>query len=222
MLFLPEEKRQHIMQDCRRALSQEVVSVRTLARMIGRKTATAQAIAPAPLHYRKLQKAKNKAFKHTQSFESTVRLDNEAREELQWWLEEMENWNGKTILPQAPDMVIDTDASLLEWGACMKGTATGGLVGEREVSPYQSTGTKRCCLCSKELHERKEQYPREVQDGQHNRDCVHQSHGRYKVSKLSTMCSALVAIVSTKEDHHLSRAPTGGEQCHRRSGVLNT
>ena len=96
------------------------------------------------------------------------------------------------------------------------------VVGEREVSPYQSIGAKRCCLCSKDLHERKEQYPHEAQNGQHNCDCIHQSHGRYKVPKLSTMCSALVAMVSTKEDHHLSRAPTRGEQCHRRSGVPNT
>ena len=79
-----------------------------------------------------------------------------------------------------------------------------------------------CCLCSKDLHERKEQYPREAQNGQHNCDCVHQSHGRYTVPKLSTMCSALVAMVSTKEDHHLSRAPTWSEQGHHRSGVLNT
>ena len=34
----------------------------------------------------------------------------------------MEDWNGKCILPQAPDMVIETDASLLGWGASMGST----------------------------------------------------------------------------------------------------
>ena len=62
MIYLPEKKRQAIIEDCRTALSQELVSVRTLARIIGRMTAAAQAIAIAPLHYRKLQYAKNSAF----------------------------------------------------------------------------------------------------------------------------------------------------------------
>lgn len=60
MLYLPEEKRKAIIRDCKNVLSQEAVSVRALARVIGRMTAASQAIATAPLHYRKLQNAKKK------------------------------------------------------------------------------------------------------------------------------------------------------------------
>ena len=62
MLSLPEEKLQNIVDDCKMALSQKLLSVRTLARIIGRMTAATQAIPTAPLHYRALQNAKNKAL----------------------------------------------------------------------------------------------------------------------------------------------------------------
>ena len=51
----------------------------------------------------------------------------EARTELHWWINEIENWNGNSILPQTPDMAIETDASLLGRGASMGSTTTGGL-----------------------------------------------------------------------------------------------
>lgn len=30
---------------------------------------------------------------------------------------DLEKWNGKPILPSEPDLVLETDASLLSWGA---------------------------------------------------------------------------------------------------------
>lgn len=62
----------------------------------------------------------------------------EARMELQWWIMEMEDWNGKSILPQTPDMVIETDASLLGWGASMGSATTGGLPCETENGQHNS------------------------------------------------------------------------------------
>ena len=82
-LSLPEEKVQNIILDCRRILRQDTVSVRDLARVIGRMTAAIQAVSPAPLCYRNLQRLKNVAFKGTQNFESRIPLDSCAKEELQ-------------------------------------------------------------------------------------------------------------------------------------------
>lgn len=39
------------------------------------------------------------------------------KEELQWWYQHLQEWNRKTIVMMDPDMVIETDASLLGWGA---------------------------------------------------------------------------------------------------------
>ena len=58
-LTLPKEKLESIMKDCRGVLVQPQMTVQDLARMIGRMSATTQAILPAPLHYRSLQLLKN-------------------------------------------------------------------------------------------------------------------------------------------------------------------
>lgn len=59
-----------------------------------------------------------------------MNLSTEIKTELQWWLSEIKEWNGKSLLPQTPDMVIETDASLLGWCASMGNVATGGLWSE--------------------------------------------------------------------------------------------
>lgn len=105
--------------------------VRELARVIGRMTAALQAITPAPLCYRNLQRLKNRTFRSSLSYESIVTLDQCAEEELQWWIKEVHRWNGKPITTPPPDMIIETDASLLGWGAWM-GMSTGGLWTEAE------------------------------------------------------------------------------------------
>jgi len=98
-----------------------------LARLIGKLTATLPAIFPAPLWYRELQQPKNQAFQSSHSFEASVLLTQEALLELDWWSSKMSLVNGKKILTQELDMVMETDASMLGWGAVCNGTRTGGL-----------------------------------------------------------------------------------------------
>ena len=54
-------------------LQSQSVTVRQLSRLIGRMTATTQAILPTPLHYRNLQQLKNRAYQKSQSFETSLR-----------------------------------------------------------------------------------------------------------------------------------------------------
>ena len=37
------------------------------------------------------------------------------------WQESLQSWNGKAVLEPNPDIVIETDASLLGWGAVLEG-----------------------------------------------------------------------------------------------------
>ena len=67
----------------------------------------------SPLHYRELQRLKIDQLKATHSFDTRIPLHNEAKEELQWWSEMLNSWNGHPILPLTPDLVFETDASLL-------------------------------------------------------------------------------------------------------------
>lgn len=49
----------------------------------------------------------------------------EARQELTWWSEQVCKWNGRSVTLGEPDLVIETDASLLGWGAQMQGKTCG-------------------------------------------------------------------------------------------------
>lgn len=40
---------------------------------------------------------------------------------------ELQKWNGRLIQPPPPDLTIETDASLLGWGAVANGVSTRGL-----------------------------------------------------------------------------------------------
>ena len=56
-----------------------------------------------------------------------VTLYDSAKEELLWWVHQLATWNGRTILSKTPDLVVESDASLLGWGAVSGGLRTGGL-----------------------------------------------------------------------------------------------
>lgn len=116
-MSLPREKVAKISQACRAMLRQPSTTVRELSRMIGHLTATVQAILPAPLCYRQLQRLKNETFRTSHSYSTRVILEPGARQDLQWWKDHLNEWNGKAVLPQPPDMFMETDASLLGWGA---------------------------------------------------------------------------------------------------------
>ena len=49
---------------------------------------------------------------------------------------QLSTWNGRAILPQPPDLTVETDASLLGWGAVSEGIRTGGLWSEEERAQH--------------------------------------------------------------------------------------
>ena len=121
---------------CKRARERGSISVRELARLIGRMTATLPAIFPAPLWYRELQRLKNQAFPRTQLFETLVKLNQEALLELNWWSIKRNLIDGKSISAQEPDLTMETDASMMGWGAVCQGLRTGGLWSHKNHIDY--------------------------------------------------------------------------------------
>ena len=81
-----------------------------------------------PLFYRNLQQCLQKALatKGGKDYGAMAHLTEAARKELTWWQEHLTKWNGRCLLQQTPDMVIETDASTTGWGACCRGVRTGG------------------------------------------------------------------------------------------------
>jgi hypothetical protein len=55
-------------------------------------------------------------------------LDQETREEMEWWHDQMHNWSGKSIIPQRCQMVVTTDASSYGWGGWWRPFGQAGKV----------------------------------------------------------------------------------------------
>ena len=131
-LCLPKDKIRGIKRDCQQLLDNPCVSGRVLSRLLGKLSASIQAVFPAPLHYRFLLRAKNLALKESQGYETLLTLDQAAQQELVWWRDHLTAWNGKSLLRKQEDLIIETDASNLGWGASCKGVQTGGLWSSQE------------------------------------------------------------------------------------------
>ena len=93
---------------------------------IGTASSMALAIPPAPLFYRALQAAKKSVILAPQGLDTLLDLNTSQKEELQWWLDQAHLWNGCSIRPPRQVLMIQTDASLMSWGACCQGRRAGG------------------------------------------------------------------------------------------------
>jgi len=115
-------------------LSEQSVTVRKLAQLIGKLTATNQAILAAPLHYRNLQSLKTKGLHAGGHYDYQVSLDQDSLSEIRWWIYQLELWNGKTLLKTSPYTILQSDASLVGWGAVCQKSRIGGLWTQEEKS----------------------------------------------------------------------------------------
>jgi hypothetical protein len=80
----------------------------------------------AQAHCRNLQSLYAKHVARGKDLSQKIRLSQEARSDLVWWLDNLDLVNGKTIFPADADVVIYTDASLTGWGAVLNGVRTRG------------------------------------------------------------------------------------------------
>jgi len=101
--------------------------------LLGKLNAASHAVLSAPVRYHQLQQLKIQSLRRSRSFNTLVTLDQRATEELLWWRDYLRTWNGKDIIPPTPDMVIETDASTIGWGAVCQGVRTGGPHGWGEL-----------------------------------------------------------------------------------------
>ena len=122
-------------------IQSNLLLVREISRLIGKMTSMAEAIPPAPLFYHNLQRDVSLSLaKRNQQFETPCQLSPESREELQWWINHLWQWNeknGKSLLVKKPSTVIESDASLTGWGGLHQ---MGSEPGDPRISGKQ-TGT---------------------------------------------------------------------------------
>ncbi|CAB3985925.1 Hypothetical predicted protein, partial [Paramuricea clavata] len=55
------------------------------------------------------------------SYEALVMLNPQAKEEIVWWRDHLQSWNGRALFHKPVDLIIETDASRKGWGAYCEG-----------------------------------------------------------------------------------------------------
>ena len=136
-LALPRNKVQDIRERCIEMMHSHTVTVRRLAKLVGKLTATVLAVVPGPLFCRELQMLRTKGLlKSQQNYEAWVTLTPECKAELMWWAESLEHHNGQSFIVTSPDLVITTDASKTGWGAVMEEVKTQGAWSEEESQQH--------------------------------------------------------------------------------------
>ena len=124
-LSLPESKVYHVQKECRSILGKRMATPRQLARLIGMLTASIPAVMQAPLHYRALQRLRNRSLKNS-GYDQQVKIDIESRQDLLWWIHHFPLHNGKYLTTKVADVVITSDASTMGWGATYQNKHAGG------------------------------------------------------------------------------------------------
>ena len=127
-ISLTTEKKTSLIELCRKTMQSNQITIRELARLNGKLVSSFPGVAYSPLFYCDLEMAKTEALKSNRgNYDSTMVLSDDMKSELQWWVDNLETATCP-ISNGNPDIVIDTDASLIGWGAvCSAVTAQGSF-----------------------------------------------------------------------------------------------
>ena len=227
-ISLPQEKMRKIQQDSSRLLAQQSVSVRQIAQFVDKTTATLRALPTAPLHYRALQFLMNSVapVNYTQEgttdkFNTIVQLDPESKTDLTWW----SSLNRKDLLtpviPPAPSVTIESDASNQGWGAVLEGqTRTGGVWTAEEATHHINYLELLAAFLAIKVFGKDWRDSSLTPYGQYNSSFICQSQGRYNLSQAVQTSHHDVDLVHFSEHHIDSRTPSRPPQCDSRPGIV--
>lgn len=114
-VFLPADKKAKVLAACRRVLRARRASVRQLQSLIGLLLHAAQVVQPGRLMTRRLLEVQTAFMRAAHSPRVPRPLPDDALDDLQWWVEGLDAWDGQSMIPSASDaaepIVIQSDAS---------------------------------------------------------------------------------------------------------------
>ena len=118
-ISLTTEKKTSLLELCHKTMQSNQIMIQDLPRLIGKLISSFPGAAYGPLFYHDLEMAKTEALKLKRgNYDSTMVLS-DVMKSVQWWVDNLEAATSP-ISNSNPDIVIDTDASLIGWGALCK------------------------------------------------------------------------------------------------------
>lgn len=137
-LSMPQDKLRRLARECRSMANwmehaDSPPTIRALSRLLGRLTASSDAVLVHRLRSVALERARARALRATGSdWDSPCPLPPAALQELRWWAANLRRVQGRLVRLPAPSLLVRTDASALGWGAVVvSSSAFPHLVGQR-------------------------------------------------------------------------------------------
>jgi hypothetical protein len=117
MFYVPSKKKIEVTKEISRLLKKrsELLPARRVARVAGLCISLSRAVGPTRLLMRNLFKD----LQRKPNWNAKIQLSEAAIQDLIWWKDVMEFWDGKIVVPSKADVVIYTDASNSGWGGAM-------------------------------------------------------------------------------------------------------
>ena len=111
---------------CEQLVSYNKPKIITVAKVVGKMVAAFPGVQHGPLFYRLLDNEKTAALKLSKgNYQAKMKLSIQAKEDLLWWIENIEN-SSKKIWIDNPTVVVYSDSSKTGWGGIYGNLTTGG------------------------------------------------------------------------------------------------
>ncbi|CAB4010938.1 Transposon Tf2-6 poly, partial [Paramuricea clavata] len=125
-VYMTPEKVTKVIEMCSKLLKNTSPTIREVSQVVGYIISTFPGVMLGPLFFRHLEGVKSQALKVNKgNFDSLMTLNDEAREELTWWVNSApDSYN--VVSHGLPAIVLTTDASSTGWGCTLGETRTGG------------------------------------------------------------------------------------------------
>jgi hypothetical protein len=116
-LSVPKTKLRDLRREATKMLNKGCTTLKNLSSFVGKAMATTAAVFPARLMTRSLLALKNAALKRpAAAWTDTVHLDRGAVVNLEWWIHQLQQWNGTSWVQSPTQLDVYTDASDKGWG----------------------------------------------------------------------------------------------------------
>ena len=93
--------------------------------MLGHLTSTIQAVLPTQPNSHILPQQDIQALIENKFYLANMSFNNNSKKELLWGIKNLEIFNETSLLKQAPQVVLQRDASLTDWSAALQGKSIG-------------------------------------------------------------------------------------------------
>ena len=113
----PKYKMTNMTKAIKKFLKKDTATPRDVASILGKINSLADALFPARVHTTGLRQLQLQVLNKSDSWDKATKLSAAARQDAEWWANNLFPLNGRSLLPPQTDAKAATDASDYSWGA---------------------------------------------------------------------------------------------------------